>query len=226
MSAGTHWRRRMRVPFRVIRQRPRLFVSALIGAATIFFMPGEWRLSSRMLIGWDIGVALYLILAFHLMASETVAQIRRRACEEDEGRLSMLFLTSAAALASVAAIVIELQSVPGHGTSHQPFDLGLATVTIFLSWLFTHTMFGLHYAHEYYDQNGGKGGGLEFPGNEDPDYWDFAYFSFVIGMTCQVSDVGVSCRPIRRTAAAHGIVSFLFNTALLALTVNITASAI
>src|SRR4051794_40082108 len=141
MSAETHWRRRMRVPFEVVRQRPRLFVSALIGAGTIFLMPGEWRLSSRMLIGWDIGVALYLILAFYLMANETVAQIRRRAGEEDEGRLSMLFLTCAAALASVAAIVVELRSVPGHGTSHQPFDLGLATVTIFLSWLFTHTMF-------------------------------------------------------------------------------------
>jgi uncharacterized membrane protein len=89
-------------------------------------------------------------------------------------------------------------------------------------------IFTLHYAHEYYDPRNGKGSvpPLTFPGDEQPDYWDFAYFSFVIGMTSQVSDVGVSCRPIRRTVLAHGVVSFVFNAALLALTVNIAASAI
>jgi uncharacterized membrane protein len=88
----------------------------------------------------------------------------------------------------------------------------------------THTIFALHYAHEFYSQDGG--GGLTFPGTAEPDYWDFVYFSFVIGMTSQVSDVAVSCQPIRRTATAHGILSFVFNAALLALTVNIAASAI
>lgn len=226
-TATRPWRRRLWVPFRIVRQRPRLFISVAIGlATTLLLMPADWRLSSRLLVGWDVGVALYLVMVGILMMREDVEQIRRRACVEDEGRITMLVLTCAAALANIAAIIVELASVPDHGGARQPFQLALATATIFLSWVFTHVMFTLHYAHEFYDQNGGRGGGLNFPGDEDPDYWDFVYFAFVIGMTCQVSDVGVSCRPIRRTAVAHGVVSFLFNTALLALTVNIAASAI
>ena len=111
----------------------------------------------------------------------------------------------------------------GRGTA----ELGFATATIALSWAAVHTVFALHYAHEFY--RGSKPGGLDFPKgheDEDPDYWDFVYFSFVIGMTAQVSDVGVTDRMIRRTATAHGIVSFVYNTALVALMVNIAASAI
>jgi uncharacterized membrane protein len=102
----------------------------------------------------------------------------------------------------------------------------LATTTIALSWAFIHTFFALHYAHDFYGEHGAKQGGLNFPGDDEPDYWDFVYFSFVIGMTSQVSDVTVTSKPIRQTVAAHGIVSFFFNVTLLALTVNIAASAI
>jgi uncharacterized membrane protein len=126
------------------------------------------------------------------------------------------------AFASIAAIVFEL------GASHRSvLDLTLATVTIALSWSAVHTQFSLHYAHEYY--RGAKPGGLQFPSgdpHEDADYWDFVYFSFVIGMTAQVSDVGITDKIIRRTATVHGIISFVFNTALVALMVNIAASAI
>jgi uncharacterized membrane protein len=100
-------------------------------------------------------------------------------------------------------------------------------VTIALSWAVVHTAFALHYAHDYY--RGVKPGGLQFPSgdpHDHADYWDFVYFSFVIGMTAQVSDVGITDKIIRRTATAHGIISFVFNTALLALMVNIAASAI
>jgi uncharacterized membrane protein len=106
-------------------------------------------------------------------------------------------------------------------------ELILATITIALSWAAVHTTFALHYAHEFY--RGAKPGGLQFPSgdtHEHPDYWDFVYFSFVIGMTAQVSDVGITDKTIRRTATAHGIVSFVYNTALVALMVNIAASAI
>src|SRR5262249_35749031 len=98
-------------------------------------------------------------------------------------------------------------------------------VTILLSWTFVHVIFALHYAHEFYAAKP-RGGGLTFPGGDEPDYWDFLYFSLVIGMTSQVSDVAVTGRTIRRTVAAHGVVSFLFNAALIALTVNIAASAL
>ncbi len=182
---------------------------------------------TRLLVGWDIGIGLYLILAFHMMARSEVHRIRHRAARQDEGRFTILVLTVGAALASLGAIVAELgTSAVGPG-GRQPIHLVLATVTIMLSWAAIHTIFALHYAHEFYGEHTGNVRGMAFPGGEEePDYWDFVYFSFVIGMTSQVSDVGVTSRRIRRTVAAHGIVSFVFNAALLALTVNIAASAI
>jgi uncharacterized membrane protein len=184
-----------------------------------------WRLATCLLVGWDIWVGLYLVLAFHMMARSDVHVIRHRSTREDEGQFTILTLTAAAALASLAAIVAELGTSAGGGGSRQPAQLVLATITIVLSWALIHTIFALHYAHEFYDESGGRG--LAFPGgDEHPDYWDFVYFSFVIGMTSQVSDVGITAREIRRTVAAHGVVSFVFNVALLALTVNIAASAI
>jgi uncharacterized membrane protein len=131
-------------------------------------------------------------------------------------------LTALGAFASIAAIVFEL------GASHRgAVELTLATATIALSWAAVHTAFALHYAHDYYRSS--KPGGLQFPSGDQrdhADYWDFVYFSFVIGMTAQVSDVGITDKMIRRTATAHGIVSFVYNTALVALMVNIAASAI
>lgn len=216
------WTDRLGAPVRIMRQRPRLAISIVAGAGATAAMPQAWGMPLRLLLGWDFGVALYLVLAFTLMSTGGVSHARRAAARQDEGRLAILALTVAAALASLAAIVIEL----GGGRSHAPFHLALATVTIVLSWAFTHTIFALHYAHEYYHRGTGACGGLAFPGNDEPDYWDFMYFSFVIGMTSQVSDVGVTSRGIRRTVAAHGVVSFFFNVSLLALMVNIAAGAI
>jgi uncharacterized membrane protein len=180
----------------------------------------EFRFPTRLLIGWDVGVATYLAFAYYMIAHSDVARIKRRAATQDEGSTVILILTATAALASLGAILAELGSA-----GRQPMNLALAGLTIVLSWVFTHSMFALHYAHDFYDQHGPEGG-LTFPGNEKPDYWDFVYFSFVIGMTSQVSDVAVACRPIRRTVSAHGVISFFFNAALLALLVNIAASAL
>lgn len=216
--------RRLPVPVRVIRARPRLFLSGVLGALVVVVLPGELKVSTRLLIGWDVGIALYLTLAYAMIARSDVARIRRRAAMQDEGQSAILILTVAAALASLGAIIAELGTT--NGATRQASQLILATLTIVLSWGFVHSMFALHYAHEYYAEMGGRGGGLTFPGAEPPDYWDFVYFSFVVGMTSQVSDVAVTCRPIRRTVTAHGIVSFAFNAALVALTVNIAASAI
>ena len=220
--------RQRRLPYvlRILRARPRLAMSTLVAAGVAAALPSIWQMSTRLLIGWDVGITLYLALASHLMAAADVTHIRRRAAMEDEGQIGILILTVAAALASLGAIVVELASTPAHGDGRHPAQLIIATLTILLSWAFTHTIFALHYAHEFYSEKGKNVCGLVFPGGEDPDYWDFVYFSFVIGMTSQVSDVAVACKPIRRTVAAHGIISFVFNAALLALTVNIAASAI
>jgi uncharacterized membrane protein len=219
--------RRRPLPLRLVRARPRLFASATIGLIVIGVVSAstDWRLATRLLTGWDIGTGLYLALAYHMMARAGVHHIRRNAAMQDEGQLTMLILTVVSALASVGAIFAELSSSTGAAGSRRPMHMVVAIVTIVLSWIFIHTIFALHYAHEFYDET--AGGGIVFPGGEpEPDYWDFVYFSFVIGMTSQVSDVGITSKLIRRTATAHGIVSFLFNAALLALTVNVAASAL
>jgi uncharacterized membrane protein len=199
----------------------------VVGVAAIVVLAAlsNWRPVMRGLIGWDIGIGLYVILAFEMMARSNVHEIRRRAATQDEGAIVILVLTVATALASLLAIVALLGTSTVGAARQRSSELILATITIVLSWAFIHTMFALHYAHEFYDQSGAPG--LAFPGGEDkPDYWDFVYFSLVIGMTAQVSDVGITTKEIRRTVAAHGVVSFFFNAALLALTVNIAASAI
>jgi uncharacterized membrane protein len=226
MTDPAHPYRRLPKAVRIIRARPRLFASVLIGLCILAVLARmDWRTASKLLVAWDMGVGLYLILAFAMMTQADAHLIRRRARLQDEGQTTILVFTAFAALASLGAIFAFLSTT--HGTARQAADLVLATLTIVLSWAFTHTMFALHYAHEYYDENAGHGGGLIFPdGNPEPDYWDFMYFAFTIGMTSQVSDVTVACKPIRRTVFAHSVISFVFNAALLALTVNIAASAI
>lgn len=213
----------MPYPLRIIRARPRLSISALIGTLIFVLCPSGWNPATRILIGWNVGVWLYLVLVIHLMAKTESHHIVARAVTQDEGRFAVLGLTVIASLATIAAIVFEIAGAKSPG---QHNNLLLAIWTILSSWFFIHTVFALHYAHEYYGEFGGKKSGLKFPDDEDPDYWDFVYFSFVIGMTAQVSDVAVSSKAIRQTVIAHSIVSFLFNVSLLALTVNIAANVI
>jgi uncharacterized membrane protein len=187
-----------------------------------FQLPSSMRLVTRLLVAWDMFAALYLVLVYFMMWRSGHRNVKRNAVLQDDGRFLILLVTALGAFASIAAIVFELG-----GTHHAVPQLVIATTTIALSWAVVHTAFALHYAHDYY--RGSKPGGLQFPSGDrqdHADYWDFVYFSFVIGMTAQVSDVGITDKTIRRTATVHGIISFLYNTALLALMVNIAASAI
>jgi uncharacterized membrane protein len=213
--------RKLSRPVRVVYARPRTFLSIAIGIAAFFLLPPSLRPVTRALLGWDISISVYLLLVYTMVMGSGLAHIKRNAERQDDGRFLILLVIALGAFASIAAIVFEL------GASHSVPALTLATVTIALSWATVHTTFALHYAHEFY--RGAKPGGLQFPSgatSESADYWDFVYFSFVIGMTAQVSDVGITDKTIRRTATAHGIVSFIYNTALVALMVNIAASAI
>jgi uncharacterized membrane protein len=217
-------RRRWPRIVRIVRARPRLFVAVLIGIIVAFALRGMPSLAERLLVSWDVTVLLYLIAAIQLIVTGTDISLRHRAEIEDEGRIGVLVLSVAAALASLGAIVILL--VSSHAGLGGLWRLGLATVTNLLSWAFINIIFAFHYAHEYYSLRAGKTTPLKFPNDAAPDYWDFVYFSFVVGMTSQVSDVAISSKAIRRTVTGHGIVAFLFNAALLALMVNIAASAI
>jgi uncharacterized membrane protein len=214
--------RKMSRPVRLIYGRPRTFFAIAVGILAYALLPASLRQVTRALLGWDICIAVYLLLVFIMVVRSGLTHIKRNAALQDDGRFVILMVAALGAFASIAAIVSEL------GASHHSAPaLTLATVTIALSWAAVHTIFALHYAHEFY--RGTKPGGLQFPSgdqHENADYWDFVYFSFVIGMTAQVSDVGITDKTIRRTATAHGIVSFIYNTALVALMVNIAASAI
>jgi len=215
------------MPIRIARLHARLFIAALIGLAVIALTPGDWRLATRLLVGWNVGLALYLALVYPLIWRCDIARLRRRAAEQDEGAFAILLLSMAATLASLVAIVFELGGSKEIARSLAVAHVLLAMTTIVLSWAFMHTIFSLHYAHEYY--GGGRDktlGGLNFPGDSEPDYLDFLYFSLVIGMTSQVSDVAITSRPIRRMAALHGVLSFAFNLTVLALTVNMISNLI
>ena len=214
--------RKMSRPARVVYARPRTFIAVAIGIVAFFLLPDSLRLVTRLLMSWDGFITVYLTLVYIMIFRCELSHIRRNAVLQDDGRFLILLVTALGAFASIAAIVFELGS-----SNRSAPQLTLATVTIALSWAAVHTTFALHYAHDYY--RGAKPGGLQFPSGDQhdhADHWDFVYFSFVIGMTAQVSDVGITDKTIRRTATAHGIISFVFNTALLALMVNIAASAI
>jgi len=205
---------------RIARSHVRLWLCIAVGLVTFAVVPGRW---TRVLVGWDVGVVCYLAVLAVTMARSSIADIRRHAAEQDEGAIGLLVLTVGAAVASLGAIFAELAttdpSQPGYA-----FHVTLVIATVALSWTFTHTIFALRYAHQFYGE-GDHAGGLKFPGDERPDYWDFVYFAFVIGMTFQVSDVGVTSKHVRRLVLVHGMVAFVFTTTIIALTVNLAASA-
>jgi len=221
-ATATHGRS---VLVRVVLGHVRLFGSMAVSVVAFVILCGfPWlRSSTRVLIAWDVGIAVYLVLAFGVIGRFDVALARRRAEIQDEGGLALLILTTASAVASLAAIFAEVGTLPKDGTRAPYF--ALAVVTIALSWTFIQVIFALHYAHEFYDV-GDEGGGLQFPADDHPDYWDFVYFAFVIGMTFQVSDVQVTSKSLRRLVVAHGVVAFVFNVAILALVVNLGAGLI
>jgi uncharacterized membrane protein len=196
-----------------------LLIVALVVAIVIAGIAAmTLRLSQALLIGWDAGVALYLALVLRKITGASAASIRQRAEELDESKWGVLAVTVGACIVSVIALGAELLA------SKDAPDAGLrAPLAIFslaLSWLFVHTVFGLFYAHEWH--RGDKA--LDFPSTKEPDYFDFMYFSFVIGMTFQVSDVQTRSSGMRRVVLVHGMISFAFSALILAMGVNLTAS--
>jgi uncharacterized membrane protein len=211
------------VKTRLVRQfqaQPRLITSVMVGVILCFVLPYGWPHSTRLLAAFDCSTGLYLVLALTMTARSNIEQIRVRAELQDEGQMVILGLTTITAIVSLAGIMRELataKTLKDHGEWQH---IALAGITVLLSWTFLHTIFALHYAHEYY---AGGEDGLEFPGHEPPDYWDFMYYSFVIGTACATADINVTSRSMRRLTTLHCMVAFFFNTTILALTVNIGA---
>ncbi|KFG68043.1 membrane protein [Microvirga sp. BSC39] len=204
------------------RLRPRLLGAVLVAVLVFAVLPSSWPANSRLLVAWDIGVVCYLALAWSMAVRSSTAKMQERAAQEDESAGVVLALTLAASVASLAAIAVQLTGIQEDQGALQAFRLAIAAVTILCSWFFVHTIYAIHYAHEYYG-DGGERRGLAFPHEARPDYWDFLYFSFNLGAAAQTSDVVIVSRRMRRLALAHTILSFLFNTTILALAVNVGA---
>jgi len=204
------------------RLRPRLLGAVLVVLLVFVVLPSSWETNSRLLVAWDLGVVFYLVLAGAMAARSSTAMMQDRAAQEDEAAPVVLVLTLAASIASLAAIAAELTGIRAGGVDQQGFHLIIAGITILCSWFFVHTIYAIHYAHEYYGDKGERQG-LAFPHKERPDYWDFLYFSFNLGAAAQTSDVVILSKRMRRLALAHTILSFLFNTMILALAVNVGA---
>jgi uncharacterized membrane protein len=211
---------------RIVIARPRLFACALLGASSAALMPHALvsQTITRLIIGWNIGAILYLLVSARMMFWSTHERMRKRALAHDEGRIAILTLVVLAAVVSLGAIVGELAvSKDIHGVLRYA-HIGLAAVTLVSSWAFTQLMFAQHYAHDYYAAEvKGCAGGLEFPGGHAPDYGDFIYFACVIGTSGQTADISFTSRSMRRTGAVHCVLAFFFNTTLLALTINIAS---
>ncbi len=205
------------------RARPGLLLAAAGAIALFWLLPSDWRATTRALVAWTLFVSGYLAVVAVLLGGANVEDIRKRAPVYDEGQGVILLLSVIAALASIGAIVAEMAAAKS-GSRLGVLHIGLATVTVCLSWVFVHVMFALNYAHDYYSPpDGGAPSGLEIPGTREPIYADFMYFSFVIGCACATADINISSREIRRIALLHGAISFFYNTAIVALTINIAA---
>lgn len=212
------------------RVRSRLILSILVAVIVAILLPSWFSLSTRILCIWNSGMIVFLLATWKLMIQARPKTMRRNAQSQDEGRLAILSLITAAACASILAIAFILREAKGQDINVVISHVILAVITIIGSWLLVHTIFAMHYAHEYYQdhqtQCDAKAGGLDFPNDIEPDYWDFLYFSFVIGMTSQVSDVQITSRSLRRLSLFHSILSFFFNTAIVAMSINIIAGLI
>jgi len=207
----------------------RLVYGAIVGAA-VALMP--WPLLNGMargVLGWTVGAGLYLVLAWWLAHTFDAQQTRARAQSLDQPNLVLLVVMLAAVLFSVVAIALLLQQVKGLSGVDRALHVALSLVALACSWLLIHTVYAFHYAHSHYLlQKGQKAGGhgLAFPGSAPPDYADFIYFSYVIGMTSQVSDVQVLSSGLRRVTLVHSLLSFAFNMLVLALSINVVAGLI
>lgn len=212
-----------------IRLRPRVWMAVIVGIVVLAALPQSLSLAVRSTLAWIAAAATYLVFAVRTMTDCDANKIAVRAARQDDSRiviLALLVLASTANIASIAGVMAEAKPLAG---LDRAWHVALAAGTIAISWFVMQVIFALHYAHEYYrpdDKSGQRAHGLLFPDEDHPDYWDFLYFATSIGATSQTSDVSIRSRAMRRLTTAHAVVSFFYNSAVLALTINLAASLI
>jgi uncharacterized membrane protein len=205
--------------------RHRLGIGLAAGALVFFVTRGHLRLWSAAIAGWNAVAVVILALDWVTILTTPQRKIRERAQPEDLSRLLIFIFVVIATCVALFAVGFLISAHKDRNGGHFAVHLLLTLSTVISSWALLQTVYSFRYAHAFYGDSGKPGvqenaGGLIFPGDRPPDYFDFAYFSFVIGMCCQVSDVQITSRRMRRIALFHSVLSFGFNTMILALLIN------
>ncbi|MBX3485593.1 DUF1345 domain-containing protein [Phenylobacterium sp.] len=217
---------RWRLSHRLFTTRPKLAASATLGIAAGVgaTLLGHWPAMS-VIVGWDSFCLAYLTLVAVLALGQGPDEIRARAAVEDEGQAVILLLIVAALLASLGAVGLELGLAKHQHGQARTWHVAGAVATVAASWLTMQVILAIHYAHEFYtaDETGQDAGGLAFPGDEPPDYWDFIHFSIVIGVAAQTADIAITAKRLRRLATWHSLMAFGFNALIVALAINLVA---
>ena len=209
----------------------RFIIACVFTALAIVAMHGRVAFTTQLVCAWDVFAFTTVVLAWFGLSTKDPYDVRRNASLQDASRTFLFVAVISAATVSLFAVFILLGSAKSLSPNSFAVHVVLSVAAIVLSWTLVHTLFTLRYAHYYYleahkvDREDIEGG-LIFPNDDNPDYLDFAYFSFVIGMTCQVSDVQISSKMMRRLATVHGLIAFAFNTAILAMFINIAAGLV
>jgi uncharacterized membrane protein len=209
----------------------RVYIALAFSIAGYFLFRNVTSLPAQVLSVWIVFAMTIIVLDWIAILWSHPLEVRKIAKLQDSSRYLLFLFVIFASIISLVAIIFLLKSAKGHGEANVSSHITLAMATVIVSWVLVHTIFTMRYAHLYYDQDTDdgkprKGGGLQFPDETEPDYLDFAYFSFVIGMTFQVSDVEISSRLIRRHALLHSFISFAFNTAIVALSINVVSGLV
>lgn len=221
--------RRWPRPLRHFIARPRLSLAIAVFVGLIVVLPlvVPWRWPTIVLVAWNLAVGGHLAAMAAMMASSDEQTTLHRARRLDEGAFVILIGTTLAGLAGLLAILAELAVVRDLSGAAKIGHIGLAALTVFTAWAFIHGMFAQHYAHVWFlARDAGTDPGLRIPGEERPDYWDFLYVAVVIGTSGQTADVEFTSKRMRRIGLAHCALAFVFNTTVLALTVNIAAGLV
>lgn len=196
-------------------RRPGYWTAALLAIGVFLAFAQQTNIHRALLLGFNTGALFYVAYAFYMMSTTHASAIKQRAIHQEEGKWTALAVSIVTAIVVLVALSLELRGAK----SKSMWDVALAGSSILLAWLFVALVFAQEYAHSYYM----AGKGLDFPGEPEPDYWDVTYFSLVLNMTCQTSDVAITTRPMRRLVLLHSVIAFFFNVIILAITVNVVA---
>lgn len=212
----------MSIARHIVQIHPRLLVAVIIGVLAYFLWPAG-EVITRLLVAWNVGTWCYMLSIWVMMLGAKPADVKRLAEKEDESAQLVLVMVCVSAIASLAAIIMELADA-SHLGQHKLWRYIFTGGTVLGTWLLIGTIFTLHYAHLFYSADDNADAPLRFPeGEKNPDYWDFLYFSFTISVAVQTSDVCVATRSLRKTVLAHSVIGFIFNAAILGLSINIAA---